>query len=110
MLGYDQYHVKVCVTHHSDLTMELPFTLTHPEPEHKVICGMVTLPRRKSTVGQQPPVDDNTDQQTDNTTTGSHNNHILTAVYVEIFKGHKICRFHCKLLSTNFNPQKEAVA
>ena len=53
---------------HSDLTMELPFTLTHPEPEHKVICGMVTLPRRKSSV---KPADNNTDQQTDNTATGN---------------------------------------
>ena len=47
----------------SDLTMELPFTLTHPEPEHKVICGMVTLPRRKSTIKSvdQQPVDDPAD-------------------------------------------------
>ena len=32
---------------HSDVTLELPFTLTHPEPQEKVVCGMVTLPRPK---------------------------------------------------------------
>lgn len=30
----------------SDVTLELPFTLTHPEPNEKVVCGMVTLPRK----------------------------------------------------------------
>ena len=47
----------------SDLTMELPFTLTHAEPVHKVICGMVTLPRRKSTITSidQQPADDPAD-------------------------------------------------
>ena len=73
------------VIHYSDLTMELPFTLTHPEPEHKVICGMVTLPRRKSTIKaddnqQVPIVDDNADQQTDNTATGNHNNPYIQQV------------------------------
>ncbi|XP_065888743.1 beta-arrestin-2-like isoform X2 [Dysidea avara] len=59
------YNVKIrcIVSFGSDLTMELPFTLTHPEPEHKVICGMVTLPRRKSTIKSvdQQPVDDPAD-------------------------------------------------
>jgi len=43
--------------------MELPFTLTHAEPVHKVICGMVTLPRRKSTITSidQQPADDPAD-------------------------------------------------
>lgn len=85
---YKHYHVKVClweqyhvreyvlhIYHCSDLTMELPFTLTHPEPEHKVICGMVTLPRRKSTItvtqnDQQAPVDTTNGQVTDTTATG----------------------------------------
>ena len=29
------------------MTLELPFTLTHPEPQEKVLCGMVTLPHEK---------------------------------------------------------------
>lgn len=52
--------------------MELPFTLTHPEPEHKVICGMVTLPRRKSTVtqnDQQAPAEVTNGQVPETTTT-----------------------------------------
>ena len=73
--------------------MELPFTLTHPEPEHKVICGMVTLPRRKSSVipvdDQQTPANDNTDQQTDNTATGNHDyyKHVAQSkiIVVQIF-------------------------
>ena len=34
----------------SDVSLELPFTLTHPEPDEKVVCGMVTLPRKKPEV------------------------------------------------------------
>jgi len=53
--------------------MELPFTLTHPEPEQKVICGMVTLPRRRSTIPSvdQSTADDNNTDQTIDATTGS---------------------------------------
>lgn len=60
--------------YYSDLTMELPFTLTHPEPEHKVICGMVTLPRRKSTItqdDQQTQAGATGGQVTDTTTSGN---------------------------------------
>lgn len=32
----------------SDLTLELPFTLTHPKPK-PVICQMITLPSRQPT-------------------------------------------------------------
>jgi beta-arrestin len=44
------YSVKVrcIVAFGSDLTMELPFTLTHPEPKEKVVSQMVTLPLRAS--------------------------------------------------------------
>ena len=34
------------LAHFSDVTLELPFALTHPEPNEKVVCGMVTLPRK----------------------------------------------------------------
>ena len=63
--------------------MELPFTLTHPEPEHKVICGMVTLPRRKSTVtqnDQQAPAEVTNGQVTETTTNtgGLDQTHVTT--------------------------------
>lgn len=32
----------------SDLTLELPFTLTHPKPKHRVISQMVSFPPRSS--------------------------------------------------------------
>jgi beta-arrestin len=44
-----QYTVKIrcVVSFGSDVTLELPFTLTHPEPQEKVVCGMVTLSHDK---------------------------------------------------------------
>lgn len=61
--------------------MELPFTLTHPEPEHKVICGMVTLPRRKSTItsDQRPVVDDTNGQPPPDNTAATGNNRLWVA-------------------------------
>ena len=44
------------------MTLELPFTLTHPEPQEKVLCGMVTLPHEKKEAKTMEK------EETDNTT------------------------------------------
>lgn len=36
----------ILLLHNSDLTLKLPFTLTHAKPKHKVVSQMVTLPHR----------------------------------------------------------------
>ena len=54
----------------SDLTLELPFTLTHPKPKHRVISQMVTLPPRSSlsSIGDASKTSgEGKDQETTNT-------------------------------------------
>lgn len=40
------FHLFLCFS--SDVTLELPFTLTHPKPKEKVVCQKVTFPPRAS--------------------------------------------------------------
>lgn len=62
-MNYIVLYPCLSLVHFSDVTLELPFTLTHPEPNEKVLCGMVTLPRKpegasKSKEGKKPTVVD----------------------------------------------------
>ncbi|XP_019864233.1 PREDICTED: beta-arrestin-2-like isoform X1 [Amphimedon queenslandica] len=54
------YSVKVrCIVNlGSDLTLELPFTLTHPKPKERVISQVITLPPRSSLSSITDPKDD----------------------------------------------------
>ena len=62
-MNYTVLYPCLSLAHFSDVTLELPFTLTHPEPNEKVLCGMVTLPRKpegtsKSKEDKKPTVAD----------------------------------------------------
>ena len=71
------YTVKVrcIVSFGSDLTLELPFTLTHPKPKDRVISQLVTLPARSSLSSVSDPnkTEDKEEGVTDTqpTTTGA---------------------------------------
>ncbi|KAL5476277.1 hypothetical protein EMCRGX_G026201 [Ephydatia muelleri] len=56
-----RYSVKVrlSVAFGSDLTLQLPFTLTHPKPLEPVISQMVTLPSRQSIISTHDAVNHN---------------------------------------------------
>ena len=49
--------LSVC-TLPSDLTLQLPFTLTHPKPLEPVISQMVTLPTRQSVISSGSGIQD----------------------------------------------------
>lgn len=62
-MNYIVLYSCLSLAYFSDVTLELPFTLTHPEPNEKVVCGMVTLPRKpegasKSKEDEKPTVVD----------------------------------------------------
>ena len=46
----------------SDLTLELPFTLTHPKPKERVISQMISLPPALPKDEAMPTANDDTDK------------------------------------------------